>query len=252
MESERRSPIETTSQDVEFDGGDARLRGVLARPGSGAEPPRGGVVLLPDVHGLSGLYRHFAARVAGFGTQVLALDPYSREGTPTLPDMEAVERWIAALPDDRVIGDVASAVSHLGSLPGVEGRVAVLGFCIGGQYALQSACRLPSLAGCVSFYGMLRYHRRDERKPASPLDLAPRLGSPLLGLYGADDPLVPPEDRSELEAILRREGKAFALHVFGGAAHAFANEERPAAWRPEAAAVAWELVRLFLGRRLGA
>lgn len=252
MESERRSPIETTSRDVEFDGGDARLRGVLARPVPGADSPHGGVVLLPDVHGLSDLYRRFAARVAGYGTQVLALDPYSREGAPTLPDMEAVERWIASLPDDRAIGDVAAAASHLGSLPGVGGRVAVLGFCIGGQYALQSACRLSSLAGCVSFYGMLRYQHRNERKPASPLDLAARLGCPLLGLYGADDPLVPPEDRSELESTLRREGKEFALHVFGGAAHAFANEERPAAWRPEAAAVAWELVRLFLGRRLQA
>ena len=75
---------------------------------------------------------------------------------------------------------------------------------------------------------------------------------PLLGLYGADDPLVPLDDRVALETILRREGKPFSLHVFGGAAHAFANHERPDAWRPEAAAVAWGLVRGFLDRHLRA
>lgn len=238
------------SHDVEFPGRDATLRGRLARPAGGQAAAQGGVVLFPDVHGLSPLYEGFAARVAGFGHVVLALDPYSREGTPSLPDMEAVDRWIASLPDERVIGDVASAAAWLASRPGVAGRVAVLGFCIGGQYALQSACLVTSLAACVSFYGMLHYDHRDERKPASPLDLAERLACPLLGLYGADDPLVPREDRGELEAILRRHGKSFALHVFGGAGHAFANEERPQAFRPDAAAVAWGLVRDFLDRHL--
>ncbi|MFM7140751.1 MAG: dienelactone hydrolase family protein [Alphaproteobacteria bacterium] len=237
------------SREVEFRGKDATLRGHLAHPVDPAAA-RGGVVLFPDVFGLSGLYRRVARRIAGFGHVVLALDPYSREGTPTLPDMTAVMEWIASLPDDRVIGDVGSAVEHLSGLPGVGGRVAVLGFCLGGQYAIQSACRVPGLAACVGFYGMLRYDRHDERKPASPIDLAPRLSCPLLGLFGADDPLVPQEDRAALEAVLRLEGKAFSLHVFGGAGHAFANEERADAFRPETATVAWGLARDFLGRHL--
>ncbi len=240
------------SHEVEFPGVDATLRGFLARPTERAATARGGVVLFPDVFGLSALYRKIAARIAGFGHVVLALDPYSREGPPTLPDMAAVERWIANLPDDRLVGDVEAATTWLATSPGVDSRVAVLGFCMGGQVAIQSACRIPRLSACVSFYGMLRYDRRDERKPASPLDLAPRLGCPLLGLYGADDRLVPVEDRVALETILRREGKSFALHVFGGAGHAFANEGRPDAFRPEATDVAWALVRDFLDRRLRA
>jgi hypothetical protein len=36
---------------------------------------------------------------------------------------------------------------------------------------------------------MLRYDERDAVKPASPLDLAPELGCPWLGLYGEEDAL---------------------------------------------------------------
>ena len=43
---------------------------------------------------------------------------------------------------------------------------------------------------------------------------------------------------------------AFSLHVFGGAGHAFLNDTRPDAFRPEAAAVAWRLAVEFLVARL--
>ena len=245
------TPIPTEARDVTFPGADTMLRGVLVEPARGALPARGGIVLFPDVRGISETYRRAAARIAGFGTAVLLLDPYSRKGVPELPDMATTLRWIASLPDERVLGDVEAAVAHLGTVPAVGGgRTGILGFCLGGQYAIQAACRIPSLAACVSFYGMLRYAERNERKPASPLDLAPGLACPLLGLYGADDPLVPVEDRAALEAVLRRGKQPFGLHVFGGAAHAFANDARPEAFRPESAAVAWQLVEAFLARHL--
>jgi carboxymethylenebutenolidase len=82
---------------------------------------------------------------------------------------------------------------------------------------------------------MLRYASRTEHKPESPLDLAPRLGCPFLGLFGAADPLIPLADVRELETILREHDKDFATEIFPGAGHAFLNDTRPEAYRAEAA-----------------
>ena len=238
-----------SGQDVSFLSGKDTIRGYAARPaGSGPFP---GLVLIPDVRGLADHYRDVARRFAGEGFLTLAVDLYSREGTPDLPDMAAVFRCIRNLPDRRVLGDLGAGVDWLASQSEVRpAAIGVTGFCMGGQYALLSACTVQRLAACVSWYGMLRYAEYDERKPASPLDLAPQLGCPYLGLFGAEDAIIPLADVEELRAILTRERKTFETHVYPGAGHAFFNDTRPDAYRPEAAADAWTRALAFLRRHL--
>jgi carboxymethylenebutenolidase len=166
--------------------------------------------------------------------------------------MDAVFRWMAALPDARILGDVASAVAYVAARPETAGRrVGITGFCLGGQYALLAACTVPGIAACVSWYGMLRYAERTPNRPASPLDLAPQLACPYLGLFGAEDPLIPRADIEELRTILAREGKVFEIEIYPGAGHAFFNDTRPDAYRPAVAAVAWLRAVAFLRRHLG-
>jgi carboxymethylenebutenolidase len=165
--------------------------------------------------------------------------------------MEAVFRWIEALPDERVLGDISAAARYLAGREDVRhDRVAVLGFCLGGQYAVMAACRTEGLAACVSFYGMLRYTRRLPNKPASPLDMAKDLKCPMLGLYGEEDALIPGDDVAELGRILASADKSFELISFAGAGHAFLNDERPEAYRPQAAAEAWQRATRFLRKTL--
>jgi dienelactone hydrolase len=71
---------------------------------------------------------------------------------------------------------------------------------------------------------MLRYAERDERKRANPLELAPRLGCPYLGLFGEEDGLIPLAD------------EAFEMRRYPGAGRAFFNDTRTDAYRPDAAA----------------
>lgn len=226
------------------------IRGAAARPvGDGPFP---GLVLIPDVHGLSDHYRDVATRFAAQGFFTFALDIYSREGAPKLADLDAVFRWIAALPDGRVLGDIAGAVALLGAHPEVRREsVGITGFCLGGQYALLAACSVGGLAACVSWYGMLRYTERNDLKPASPLDLAPNLSCPYLGLFGAADALIPQADVEELRALLTRAGKRFEIQVYEGAGHAFYNDTRPDAYRPAAAADAFSRAIHFLREHLG-
>lgn len=236
--------------EIELEGDDARLRGVLFRA---AAPSRAGIVLIPDVHGVSDLYREIGARFATSGVTTLVLDLYSREGAPRLTDFSAVQAWIAALPDRRVMRDVAAAVQHLRHDPALAlERVGVLGFCLGGQYAIMAACRMSELDACVAFYGMLRHGTPGPEKLPPPLDTADDIRCPLLGLFGDADPLIPASDLDELRAKLTRSGHPFELRVFAGAGHAFVNDRRPDAYRPEAAAEALALATDFLRRTLRA
>jgi carboxymethylenebutenolidase len=223
--------------------------------GYGAWPEHGralpGLVVIPDVRGLTDHYRDIARRFAAEGFFALAVDLYSREGAPDLPDMPAVFAWIRQLPDPRVLADLGAAVQYLESRSEVQrDRIGITGYCMGGQYALMAACSVAGLAACVSWYGMLRYAEHDERKPVSPLELAPRLACPYLGLFGAEDALIPAADVEELQAILTREAKTFAIKSYPGAGHAFFNDTRPDAYRPDAAADAWPRAVAFLRTHL--
>jgi carboxymethylenebutenolidase len=211
------------------------------------------ILIIPDVHGLSDHYRDITRRFAAEGFFSLALDLYSREGAPKLSDLAAVQEWIRNLDDRRVLGDISAAVRFLRSR--VEVRkisIGIVGFCLGGQYALMAACGAADVAACVSFYGMLRYSEYNDRKPQSPLDLASQLSCPYLGFFGADDPLIPRADVRELEAILRDTGKRSQIKSYAGAGHAFFNDRRADAYRPEAAADAWVKAIAFFRDTLSA
>ena len=235
--------------ELTFDRNGDTVRGVTVRPPG--EGPFPGLVLIPDVRGVSPHFVDVAGRFAAAGFFTYVIDLYSREGAPQLNDMPAVFAWIASLPDPRVIADLDGAVQALASHPDVRANaVGITGFCVGGQYALMAACTVERLRACVSWYGMLRYDEHNERKPISPLELAPKLGCPYLGLFGAEDALIPSADVEELRAILTAAGKTFDIHVYPGAGHAFFNDSRPDAYRPAAAADAFPRAVAFLRREL--
>jgi carboxymethylenebutenolidase len=231
------------------DDSDVEIGGYLAVPGDGL--PRAGLVLIPDVRGLHEHYRDVARRFAARGFVTLAVDLYSREGTPDLPDMDAVFRWMAALPDARVLSDIAAAARYLGAHEGVAGRrLGVTGFCMGGQYAFMAACSVPGLSACASWYGMVRYAETSTVKPESPIEMAPRLACPYLGLFGAEDTIIPLADVNALRTVLDDADKSFEIVTYDDAGHAFYNDTRPAAYRPAAARDAWPRVLAFFEEHL--
>ena len=233
--------------EVAFAGRDVALRGIAF----GDDASRAAVVLLPDVHGISPLYCEIAARFSAAGLRTLLLDIYAREGTPHLTDMAAVQTWISNLPDARVLDDVAQAIAYLRSdAGGTAHSVGIAGFCLGGQYALMAASRLDGLDACVAFYGMLRHGVVNGLKLPPPAATAADLRCPVLGLFGADDALIPSADRESLRSGATRSGQAVDLRVFPGAGHAFVNDRRPDAYRPEAAAEALGAAIGFLGETL--
>jgi carboxymethylenebutenolidase len=230
--------------------------GVLAHPREGVHP---GVVLVHDVWGVSDHTRDVTRRLAAEGFAVLAVDLYRRLDNVRI---EAPGAWMQALSDPEAIADVREAAAFLARHPASRGRpVGVTGFCMGGMLALLAACALPELAAAAPFYGLLSHEHGllyaadgldPEKKPRQPLDAVSDLQCPLLCFFGADDEFIPVSDVEQLERRLATQRQTSEVVVYPGAGHAFLNDTRPDAYRPEAARDAWARLTAFLHAHLDA
>jgi carboxymethylenebutenolidase len=227
--------------------------GYLAHPEPGTRP---GVVLIHDVWGLSEHTRDLARRVAGEGFAALAVNLYRR-----LPEvrLEDPARFIRELSDPQALEEVQAGIDFLAAHPAVAGhRVGVVGFCMGGMYALLAAAGCRGLSAAAVFYGLLSHARGmlaapgldPERKPREPVAAAREIGCPLLALFGEDDELVLLEDVQRLRESLSGASHPAEIVVYPGAGHAFMNDTRPAAYRPDTARRAWSRLLSFLRHEL--
>jgi carboxymethylenebutenolidase len=223
--------------------------GYLARPDAGRHP---GVVMVHDVWGLADHTRDLARRLAGEGYGVLAVNLYRRMGTVRI---ENPGSWMRGLSDPHLLDEIQAAIDLLHARPELSGKVGITGFCMGGMYALMAACRCRGLSAAVAFYGLLS-HRSGllldpegldpARKPREPLAMAPELRCPLLAFFGEDDEFITVEDVRALEAALSRSPQPSQVVLYPKAGHAFMNDTRPAAYRPEVARDAWgRMLRFF-------
>jgi carboxymethylenebutenolidase len=219
--------------------------------------PCPGVVLIHDVWGVSEHTRELARRLASDGFSVLALDLYRRESELRIENPGA---WMRSLSDPQALEDVQAGIDLLRGGAAARHKVGVMGFCMGGMYALMAACTCRDLAAAVPFYGLLSHRRGilyDEAgldpalKPKEPLDYAPSLRCPLLAFFGDQDEFVPVDDIRQLEARLDAAQPPSEVVVVPNAGHAFLNDTRPEAYRPAEAAQAWARSVAFLRSHLG-
>ena len=228
--------------------------GYLAYPRSGPSP---GVVMIHDVWGLSDHTRDLARRLAGEGFSVLAVDLYRRE---TEVKIENPGVWMRDLSDPQVLEDLQAATDFLAGHASVSERVGITGFCMGGMYAILAACTCTGLSGSVAYYGLLSHEHGllhgdsgPDRtlKPRQPLDAVADLASPLLAFFGDQDEFVPMSDIETLQKRLRDAPKPGEVVVYPGCGHAFMNDTREDAYRPETAEVAWNAMLAFFRDTLG-
>src|ERR1700733_12608766 len=115
-------------------GGSRPLRGYVARPaGTGPWP---GVVMIHEIFGLDDVMRGHADRLAGFGYLTLAVDLFSAGSNPRclVTTMTTLIRG-----HGRAFADIGAARDYLAASPDCTGKVGVIGFCLGGGFALLHA-----------------------------------------------------------------------------------------------------------------
>nr|WTB34884.1 dienelactone hydrolase family protein [Streptomyces sp. NBC_00830] len=233
------------------DNGD-EIEAYLARPLG--DELRGGVVVIHHMPGYDRATKEIVRRFAELGYDAICPNLYSREAPGAAPDdAAAVARANGGVPDARLLGDVAGAMTQLRALPTSNGKVGVIGYCSGGRQSVLTACNLD-VDAAVDCYGAFVTGTPPEGFPlqvTNLIDQLPRLGAPLLGLFGAEDKFPGPEQVAELDQILTTHGKDFMFHTYEGAGHAFFAVDRPS-YNVAAANDGWERIAAFYAKHLGA
>lgn len=215
-----------------------------------------GVVLVHDVWGLADHTRDLARRLAAEGFCVLAIDLYRRESEVEITNPGV---WMRNLSDPQALADLEEAAETLAADERCTGKVGVMGFCMGGMYALLSACGGRGIEASVAFYGLLSHahgilHAEEgldpARKPREPLVAAAQQSVPLLCLFGDRDEFVPVSDIEMLRDALDATEIESEVVLYPDCGHAFLNDTREDAYRPEEAAAAWQRAVAFLSRTL--
>lgn len=161
--AERGDPVGPQGRRVRVPTPDGEAEGYFVAPPSGPAPA---VLLWPDVAGLRDAFRTMATRLAAAGYAVLAVNPYYRSSS--LPILQTFSEWRteegrakiapmrAELTPEAVTRDAVAYLDWLALQPEVdgEGKMASIGYCMGGPFALRTAGAAPERIGAFgSFHG---------------------------------------------------------------------------------------------------
>ena len=173
---------------VSYKSGDETVQAVLyTPPGKGPFPA---IVVIHEWWGLNDWVKEQASKLADQGYEALAIDLY-RGKVATTPDM--AHEIMRGVPEDRAKRDLHAAVEFLKSQPNVKkDRIGSIGWCMGGGYSLDVALQEPDLAATVINYGHL----------ATDTEALKKINAPILGLFGAQDHGITPEDVKKFGATM--------------------------------------------------
>ena len=184
------------------------LGGVIAVPeGQGPWPA---VVMVHEVFGIDDNMRAQITRLASAGYVVIMPDLYSRGGARKC--LTATFKALSA-GTGQAFTDIEAAKAYVLARPDVTGKVGVIGFCMGGGFALLLANRGYDAAN--SNYGML----------PTDMDAALAGACPILGNYGAKDGQLK-DAKVRLDAAAAKHGVEIDIKVYSDSGHAFMNPKQ--------------------------
>jgi dienelactone hydrolase len=235
-----------------YQSGDTVCKGVLLLPAGvdkntaptdGARPA---VLLCHAWMGIGNNELSWAKRLAEQGYVVLCADIYGKGTKPAGAD-EARALTTQFKNDRALLRERANAgLAALKAMRCVDpDQVAAIGFCFGGTTVLELARSGAELDAVVSIHGGL-----DSPTPADGANIKAKV----LVLHGADDPFVPADSITAFQKEMRDNKIDWEMVYYGGAVHAFTEEEagsdnsKGAAYNAEAAAKSWDAMLAFFDR----
>ncbi|HEX6819060.1 MAG TPA: dienelactone hydrolase family protein, partial [Ktedonobacterales bacterium] len=228
-----------TGRMVDFEAAGTRAPGYLATPDADTGP---GVIVLHAFWGLTEPFRQVCDRLAEAGYSALAPDLYRGETATTVERAQALGDALDAQ-EERWRGDIVGAARFLQqyTAPHLEGqgKLALVGFSLGGAYALDMSVTLADrVAAVVVFYDA--WAGPDFR----------RAQAAYLCHFAEEDTFLPPEKIAALEQALKAAGRDATFYTYPGTKHWFFEANRPDAYSPAAAALAWERTLGFLNTHI--
>jgi carboxymethylenebutenolidase len=188
----------------------------VARPKAESAPA---IVVIQEIFGVNKVMRDIADGLAAQGYVAIVPDLFWRiEPGIDITDQSEAE-WkrafelFNAFDVDAGVNDIAATITKARQLPGVNGKVGAVGYCLGGLLAFLTATR-TDVDASVSYYGVgIEKHVNEAEK----------LTHPLLMHIAEKDQFVPPEAQQLILSALK-DHPQIELHTYAGRDHAFARE----------------------------
>jgi carboxymethylenebutenolidase len=186
------------------------------------------ILVVSEIFGVHEHIADVARRFAKQGYLALAPDLFVRQGDPsTIPDIPTLMKdIISRAPDAQVMGDLDACVAWAAQNGGNVDKLGITGFCWGGRITWMYAAHNPKVKAGVAWYGRLAGDATPNL-PAHPVDIAPGLAVPVLGLYGAKDTGIPQGTVEKMKVALSKGASGSAFVVYPDAGHAFHADYRP-------------------------
>lgn len=193
---------------VAYFDGDPAARGYLAVPDG--EGPFPAVLLVHEWNGLVDRVKHTADDMAEQGYIALAVDLYGGR-TGANPDENRALMQEVMADQRRIIDNLDAAARFIRARSGANGRIATIGWCMGGGVALSYAIGGEHHDGTAIFYGRLVTDPEQLRA----------LDHPIYGTFAVKDSGIPPADVEQFVAALRTVGIRNDIHIYDEVDHGF-------------------------------
>lgn len=195
---------------------DGDFSAYVARPEADKAPA---ILVIQEIFGVNKVMRDICDGLAAQGYVAVCPDLFWRiEPGIDITDQSEAE-WkrafelFNAFDVDTGVNDIAATIAAIRAMPGVQGKVGAVGYCLGGLLAFLTATRTDADAA-VSYYGVgIEKHVGEAEK----------LNHPLLMHIAEKDQFVPPEAQQVILQALK-DHPQIEIHTYPGRDHAFARE----------------------------
>ncbi len=196
-----------------------------------------GIVLLHEWWGLNVQIKDIGAKLACEGYGVIIPNLYARIGGMVTANAEVAEGLMLKSDQSLLLQDINSCCEYFNTRDFIKRNIhGVVGFGMGGTFALRFGCQRKRLRAAVSFYGRM----------IQPDSILKDLYCPVLYHRGGNDAVVPAEEVDRLQALASEYNKRVDIRTYADAPYGFVNEMRPDSYRKEAADDAWAATASFL------
>ena len=219
------------TESLSFDTANGSTTAYVAMPSAADKKA---VIVIQEWWGLNDHIKDIANRWADEGFIAIAPDLYRGKVATNSDD---ASRMMHDLQIDDGLDTIKNCVTAAAEKYGLT-HFGITGYCMGGTFALRSACELEGFSAAAPFYGDLP----DE-------DILKKLTTPTIFISGTKDAWINPEKVAALEDATER----YELPVQSvkyEADHAFFNNTRPEVYNETAARDAWALVVGFFNDKL--
>src|SRR4028119_1682986 len=223
---------------------DGEIPAYRAMPATGENFPV--VLMVQEIFGVHEHMQDICRRFAKLGYLAIAPELFARQGDVSqMSDIqEIISKVVSKVPDAQVMSDLDATVAWAQkSAKGNTDKMGITGFCWGGRITWLYSAHNPKVKAGVAWYGRLVGESKP-LTPKNPIDIAPELKVPILGLYGGSDEGIPVETVEQMRGRLKAGNSGSEIIVYPDTPHGFNADYRPS-YRKEQAEDGWKRLQAW-------